>query len=248
METFSASLALCAGNSPVPGEFPAQRPETWNLDVSFDLRLNIRFSKQSWGWWFETPSCPLWRYCNDLMALEVQLSSSSWWWWCSWSYNGPNGISFYVGGDLMCEERLAAYHYASRWGLSNYIALMCRFLILTIWGSVRLITIIIIIIVTVINIFIIIVVILLSKLLLSWSFLSLLLLSLLFKHIRTLSSSTNYLRLERSSILTIWSKCPLATCFFRTELQGFKNKSYGCANYAFSFRVTLHYLFLWSND
>ena len=26
METFSASLALCAGNSPVTGEFPSQRP------------------------------------------------------------------------------------------------------------------------------------------------------------------------------------------------------------------------------
>ena len=24
-----------------------------------------RLSKQSWGWWFETPSCPLWRHCND---------------------------------------------------------------------------------------------------------------------------------------------------------------------------------------
>ena len=26
METISALLAICAGNSPVPGEFPAQRP------------------------------------------------------------------------------------------------------------------------------------------------------------------------------------------------------------------------------
>ena len=31
---------------------------------SFDLRLNKRLSKQSWGWWFETPSRPLWRHCN----------------------------------------------------------------------------------------------------------------------------------------------------------------------------------------
>ena len=28
METFSALLAICAGNSPVPGDFPAQRPVT----------------------------------------------------------------------------------------------------------------------------------------------------------------------------------------------------------------------------
>ena len=40
MDTFSALLALCAGNSPVPGEFPAQRPATRSFDVFFDLRLN----------------------------------------------------------------------------------------------------------------------------------------------------------------------------------------------------------------
>ena len=35
METFSALLAICAGNSPVPGEFPAQRPVTRSFDVFF---------------------------------------------------------------------------------------------------------------------------------------------------------------------------------------------------------------------
>ena len=64
METFSALLAICAGNSPVPGEFPSQRPVTRSFDVFFDLRLNKRLSKQWWGWWFETPSCPLWRHRN----------------------------------------------------------------------------------------------------------------------------------------------------------------------------------------
>ena len=64
METFSALLVLCSGNSPVTGEFPAQRPVTRSFDVFFDLRLNKRLSKQSWGWWFETPSRPLWRHCN----------------------------------------------------------------------------------------------------------------------------------------------------------------------------------------
>ena len=53
METFSALLALCAGNSSVSGEFPSQRPVTRSFDVFFDLRLNKRLSKQSWGWWFE---------------------------------------------------------------------------------------------------------------------------------------------------------------------------------------------------
>ena len=40
METFSALLAICAENSPVPGEFPTQRPVTRSFDVFFDLRLN----------------------------------------------------------------------------------------------------------------------------------------------------------------------------------------------------------------
>ena len=64
METFSALLAIFGRNSPVPGEFPAQRAVTLSFDVFFDLRLNKRLSKQSWGWWFETPSLPLWRHRN----------------------------------------------------------------------------------------------------------------------------------------------------------------------------------------
>ena len=64
METFSALLALCAGNSPVTGEFPSQRPVTRSFDVFFNLRLNKRLSKHWWGWWFETPSPALWRLCD----------------------------------------------------------------------------------------------------------------------------------------------------------------------------------------
>ena len=51
METFSALLTICAGNSPVMGEFPAQSPVTRSSDVFFDLRLNARLSKQRWGRW-----------------------------------------------------------------------------------------------------------------------------------------------------------------------------------------------------
>ena len=67
MESFSASLSLCAGNSPVTGEFPTQRPVTRSFDVFFDLRLNRGLSKQSWGWWFETPSLSFWRHSNEKM-------------------------------------------------------------------------------------------------------------------------------------------------------------------------------------
>ena len=48
METFSALLTICAGNSPGTGKFPAQRPVTRSFDV------------------FEKPSSPLWRRCNAL--------------------------------------------------------------------------------------------------------------------------------------------------------------------------------------
>ena len=65
METFSALLAICAGSSPVSGEFPAQRPVTRSFDVFFDLHPNKRLSKQWWGWLFETASCPLWRHRNE---------------------------------------------------------------------------------------------------------------------------------------------------------------------------------------
>ena len=57
METFSALLAICAGNSP--------KASKQSFDVFFDLRLNKRMSKQSWGWWFEMLSRPLWRHRNE---------------------------------------------------------------------------------------------------------------------------------------------------------------------------------------
>ena len=66
METFSALLAICAGNSPATGEFPAQRPVTRSFAVFFDLHQNKRLSKQKWGWWFEIASRQLWRHCNVL--------------------------------------------------------------------------------------------------------------------------------------------------------------------------------------
>ena len=74
MEAFSALLALCVVNSPVTGEFPAQRPVTRSFGVFFDLRLNKRLSKQSLGWWFETPSHPLWRQCYGMAATLREVS------------------------------------------------------------------------------------------------------------------------------------------------------------------------------
>ena len=55
---------------PLCGEFTGDRwiPTTKASDAElwcfFYLHLNKRLSKQSWGWWFETLSRPLWRRCN----------------------------------------------------------------------------------------------------------------------------------------------------------------------------------------
>ena len=73
----SALLAFYAGNSPVTGEFHTKRPVTRSFDVFFDLRLNKPLSKQSWGWWFETLSRPLWRHCN-VLRLSYLHSGISW--------------------------------------------------------------------------------------------------------------------------------------------------------------------------
>ena len=46
-------------NSPHKGQ--------WRRALMFSLicALNKRLNKQSWGWWFETPSRALWRHCID---------------------------------------------------------------------------------------------------------------------------------------------------------------------------------------
>ena len=70
---------------PVTGEFPSQRPVMRSFGVFFDLRLNKRLIKQSWGWRFEMPSHPLWRHnngkqittivCDSMMAMASQITS-----------------------------------------------------------------------------------------------------------------------------------------------------------------------------
>ena len=62
---FRVTGPLC-GEFTGPGEFPTQRPVTRSFDVFFDLRLNKRLSKHSWGWWFETLSWSLWRHHNGI--------------------------------------------------------------------------------------------------------------------------------------------------------------------------------------
>ena len=77
VKTFCALLAICAGNSPVTGEFLGQRPPTRSFYVFFDIRLYKRLSKQSWGWWFETPSCSLWRHFKGKRVIKLHVPSES---------------------------------------------------------------------------------------------------------------------------------------------------------------------------
>ena len=71
---FRVTGPLC-GEFTGPGEFPTQKPVTLSFDVFFDLHLNKRLSKQSWGWWFKTPSWSFWRQCNVQMAAVIRAHS-----------------------------------------------------------------------------------------------------------------------------------------------------------------------------
>ena len=71
METFPRNWPFVRGIHRSPVNSPPQRPVTRSFDVFFDLRLNKRLSKQSWGLWFETLLCPLWLHCNGLNSIEL---------------------------------------------------------------------------------------------------------------------------------------------------------------------------------
>ena len=81
METFSASLAICAGNSPVSGEFPHKGQ--WRGVFMFSLIcvwINGWVNNGEAGW-YETPSCPLWRHRNEFwQAFDTLWSSDALWW------------------------------------------------------------------------------------------------------------------------------------------------------------------------
>ena len=55
---------------------PPQRSVTRNNDVFIDMCLNKRLSKQSWGWWFVVPLCPLWSHCNVMDSDQRETYSN----------------------------------------------------------------------------------------------------------------------------------------------------------------------------
>ena len=105
MDSFSALLVISAGNSPVTGEFPTQRPVTRSFDAFFDVRLNKRLSKQWWCWRFETPSRSLWRHCNDKSVYDI--------------LPGWNGIYIYVS-ILTKYGKMAHIYTMMNWFIVNY--------------------------------------------------------------------------------------------------------------------------------
>ena len=112
---FRVTGHLCGGFTG-PDEFPTQRRVTRSFDVFFDLRLNNRLSKQSWGWWFETLSRPLWRHCNERAKLFTKQV-------CSYVINtttssGTN-IEFNNKTMVFCKDH-------SRHGLSQCETLQCN--------------------------------------------------------------------------------------------------------------------------
>ena len=87
METFSALLAICAGISPIPGEFPAQRPVTRNFDVSLicvwindwvnnretvDLRrYRAHYDVIALCFWYNTPHMSTWWMMHTLSYVPL---------------------------------------------------------------------------------------------------------------------------------------------------------------------------------
>ena len=85
METFSALLALCAGNSPVTGEFPSQRPVTRSFDASLICAwINAWVNHREAG--DLKPHCA--HYDVTVMVLIIQTLHflSLWLVWCAFGW------------------------------------------------------------------------------------------------------------------------------------------------------------------
>ena len=96
--------------------FPSQRPVTRSFHIYFDLRLNKRLSKQLWGWWFETPSCPLWRHCNGWTKIWRRVREQ-------YERSGKTFLFVYTGLHVLQGGRMIALMYGDdsivaimRWG------------------------------------------------------------------------------------------------------------------------------------
>ena len=123
---FSSSRKLCHHNDVIKWkDFPRYWPFVRGIHSTkaSDAELwcflwsapEKRLSKQSWGWWFETLSPPLWRHCNDSYFFFVKslLAQSAWWlpmwvqgvnvWWIKQGFNThPDEANFYPISVVSC--------------------------------------------------------------------------------------------------------------------------------------------------
>ena len=142
METFSALLALCTGNSLVTGDFPSQRPATRSFDVFCDLRLNKRLSKRPCNGCHKSSLTWAIRYCDvmvtdcsrvvskDAFMITTTLLTRTAWhgrssslvfitvtsWWARWRLKSPASLLFaQLLVQAQIKENIKAPHHWPLW-------------------------------------------------------------------------------------------------------------------------------------
>ena len=71
MDTFSALLTICAGKFTGDRWIAPSKPiDAYLWCIFLICALNKRLSKQSRGWWFETPSRSLWHHCKEMLITR----------------------------------------------------------------------------------------------------------------------------------------------------------------------------------
>ena len=114
METFSALLGICAGNSPVPGEFPAQRSVTRSFDVFLIcFWINAWVNNREAGD-LRRYRAPLWRHSN-VYATGGEL------------HNGFNGLlkSFATDSVRFLQLILDREHTGDEW-VQKMTSIICN--------------------------------------------------------------------------------------------------------------------------
>ena len=77
-----------------PANSPHKGQRRVTLMFSLICALNKRLSKQSWGWWFETPSGSFWRQCNvTIRWMHIYLMDAYWFWQNKGGQSGPSPCS-----------------------------------------------------------------------------------------------------------------------------------------------------------
>ena len=89
---------------------PRTKASDANFDIFFELRLNKQLSKQSWDWWFETPSCSLWHQCNGYETT-----------WQHAVYLVNDVTIYFCDFDIYC---LALKRFSQMYQLRRYILLL----------------------------------------------------------------------------------------------------------------------------